>query len=62
MDSYVRYKKPSITNLPVDLGHEIFSQILNSSLPDRKVMRDKSNQLLASMLEARERENAFTLR
>ena len=62
MSSYARYLKPSITNLPVDLGREIFSQILNSPVSNHKAMRDKSNQLLASMLEARERENDFTLR
>ena len=62
MSSYARYTKPSITNLHVDLGREIFSQILNSPVSNHKAMRDKSNQLLASMLEARERENDFTLR
>ena len=41
------------------LRREIFSKILSSPVSDREKMRDESSRLLLSMLEARERENAF---
>lgn len=58
----MRYRRPCVTNLPSDLGQEIFTKILSSPPQDRQKMREESNRLLTSMLVARERENAFTLR
>lgn len=59
MTNPVRYRKPSITNIPFNLGREIFAQILSSPSPDRKKMAEESNKLLASMLKSREREIAI---
>lgn len=58
MANPVRYRKPSMTNIPFDLGQEIFAQILSSPLPNRKKMAEESNKLLVSMLASREREIA----
>ena len=58
----VRYRKPCLTNLPADLGQEIFAKILSLPPQDRKQMREEANRLLTSMLAAREHENTFTLR
>ena len=52
----MRYRKPCLTNLPTDLGQEIFAKILSSPPQDRKQMREEANRLLTSMLAARERE------
>ena len=39
----MRFKKPSMTNLPKDLGISIFRQIMNSPAPDREKMRAERN-------------------
>ena len=53
-----RYTKPSMTNLPADLGQEIFNQILNSPTPDRKKMKEESDELLKKMIQERDKEDA----
>lgn len=51
-----RYNKPSMTNLPRDLGVAIFKQILNSPAPDREKMRSESRRLVKENVEVRKRE------
>ena len=53
-----RYNKPSMTNLPRDLGAAIFKQILNSPAPDREKMRAESRRLVKENVKVREREIA----
>lgn len=53
-----RYNKPSMTNLPRDLGVAIFKQILNSPAPDREKMRAESRRLVKENVKVREREIA----
>ena len=53
-----RYNKPSMTNLPPDLGVAIFKQILNSPAPDREKMRSESRRLVKENVEVRKREIA----
>ena len=53
-----RYNKPSMTNLPRDLGVAIFKQILNSPAPDREKMRSESRRLVKENVEVRKREIA----
>ena len=58
MERPIRYGKPCMTNLPPDLGMEIFTQIMKSPRPDREKRRAESKRLLAQMLKVREREEA----
>ena len=53
-----RYAKPSMTNLPKDLGKSIFRQIMNTPKPDRERMRAESAELLRQMVKERDREDA----
>ncbi|MBR1657093.1 MAG: hypothetical protein IJ697_01325 [Synergistaceae bacterium] len=57
MSDTVRYVKPSITNLPPELGRAIFKQILSTPVPDRAKLRAESNKILEKMVALREREN-----
>lgn len=58
MANMTRYGKPSLTNLPTDLGKTIFKQIMNTPAPDRAKMKAESDQLLKQMIKDREREDA----
>lgn len=58
MADTVRYGKPSMTNLPPELGARIFKQILSSPVPDREKMRRESARLLNEMVAERDREYA----
>ena len=53
-----RYNKPSMTNLPRDLGVAIFKQILSSPAPDREKMRAESRRLVKENVKVRKREIA----
>ncbi len=53
-----RYAKPSLTNLPTDLGQKIFNQILNTPAPNRKKMKEESDALLRDMIRERDKEDA----
>ena len=53
-----RYNKPSMTNLPGDLGVAIFKQILSSPAPDREKMRAESRRLVKENVKVRKREIA----
>lgn len=52
-----RYNKPSMTNLPRDLGMAIFKQI-SSPAPDREKMRAESRRLVQENVNIRQREIA----
>ena len=54
----IRYGKPCMTNLPLELGRAIFNQILNSPKPDFDAMEKKARALEGEMLKVREQENA----
>ncbi|MBR5178621.1 MAG: hypothetical protein IKW90_07490 [Lachnospiraceae bacterium] len=51
-----QYSKPNMTNLPRELGEQIFAEIQNSTKPDRKKMHEISMQLEEEMMLERERE------
>lgn len=53
-----RYRKPSMTNLPKELGVAIFKQILGASAPDREKMRIESQRLVRENVKVREAEIA----
>ncbi|MBQ3794797.1 MAG: hypothetical protein II842_00680 [Butyrivibrio sp.] len=53
-----RYAKPNMTNLPPDLGQEIFDQILSTPAPNRKKMKEESDALLKKMIKERDNEDA----
>lgn len=53
-----RYRKPSLTNLPQELGVSIFKQIMNAPVPDREGMRAESRKLVIENVKVREREIA----
>lgn len=61
MDNTTRYGKPSLTNLPADLGKAIFKQIMNTPAPDRAKMKAESDELLKQMVKEREKEEAQLL-
>ena len=56
MSDTIRYVKPSITNLPPELGAAIFKQILSTPVPDREKLKAKSDRILKKMLKLREQE------
>lgn len=58
MANVVRYRKPSMTNLPPELGKAIFRQILSTPAPDRAKLRKESERLEREMVREREKEDA----
>ena len=48
-----RYGQPCMTNIPGELGREIFRQILNSPKPDDEAMRAEAVRLEKEMLKTR---------
>ena len=58
MAESVRYTKPNMTNLPKDLGVNIFKQILKASVPDREKMGRKCRKLVKKNLKVRAKEIA----
>ncbi len=55
MNSTIRYDKPSMTNMPREVGLRIFNEILNSPVPDRKKMMDEADMLEKQMKAEREK-------
>ena len=53
-----KFGKPSMTNLPTELGVRIFKQILNTPRPDYAKMHEKAVRLEREMVKVREREDA----
>ena len=58
MTDSMRFKKPSMTNLPKELGISIFRQIMNSPAPDREKMRAESRRLTEENMKVRKKEIA----
>ncbi len=58
MANISEYKKPSMTNLPPELGKAIFMQIINAPAPDRAKMKRESDELLNDMIKVRDEEDA----
>ena len=58
MATPVRYGKPSMTNLPKELGIAIFKQILSTPKPDYEKIGADAKALEKKMLEVRLREHA----
>lgn len=58
MADTVRYRKPSMTNLPSDIGVPILKQILSTPAPDRTAMKIESAELLKKMIKERALEDA----
>ena len=54
----IRYGKPSMTNLPTELGRAIFKQMLNSPKTDEDAIEKKVRDLEKTMIEARKREGS----
>ncbi len=54
----IRYGRPSMTNLPTELGRAIFKQMLNSPKPDEDEIEKKVRNLEKTMIEARKREGS----
>ena len=48
-----RYGKPSLTNLPYELGKSIIDQIMSTPKPDFTEMRKRANEVEEKILEAR---------
>lgn len=44
-----RYGRPSMTNLPYDLGKRIFEEMLSTPRPDREAMKKKADKMEAEM-------------
>ena len=53
-----RYAKPSMVNLPSDLGKAIFTQILSTPKPDDTKLDAEAKKLEKEMVEIRDREDA----
>lgn len=51
MMNAVRYGKPSMTDLPAELGVRIFKQILSTPPIDYDQMKKRSDELLKQMTE-----------
>lgn len=54
--SEIRYGKPSMNNLPYELGKAIFQQIINSPKIDREKRKKEALELEKKMIEARKKE------
>ena len=50
------YGKPMMTNLPADLGREIFRQILSTSAPDYDRLHQEAQRVEKAIVDARRRE------
>ena len=53
-----RYGEPCMTNLPTELGREIFRQILNSPKPDDEAMKAEAERLEMEMIRIMEQTDA----
>ena len=51
-----RYGKPMMTNLPTDLGREIFRQILSTPTPDYDRLHQEAQRVEKAIVDARRRE------
>ena len=53
----LRYRKPSMTNLPYELGKSIFEEILNSKPVDREKTDREVEEFMRKMIAEREKED-----
>ena len=53
-----RYGQPCMTNIPGELGREIFRQILNSTKPDDEAMKAEAERLEKEMIRIIEQTDA----
>ena len=51
------YRKPSMTNIPRDIGEKIFDDIRNSTKPDRKRLYEEADKLEREIMKKREENN-----
>lgn len=51
------YGKPSMTNLPVDLGRRIFNTIMNTPKPDDREVDRKASEIEDRIRAARSKKN-----
>ena len=58
LEREIRYGKPSMTNLPTELGRAIFKQMLNTPKPDMDAIEKKVRELEKYNLEVRKREES----
>ena len=52
----IRYGKPSMTNLPYELGKSIFEEILNSKPVDQEAVERKCQKIEKQIIESRKKE------
>jgi len=57
MANEIRYGKPSMTNLPPELGKRIFEQILNSPKVNWNEMHKKAQKLEKDMINELEKQD-----
>ena len=53
MNTYQKYGKPNLTNMPKEIGIKIFKEILNSPVPDRKKLMEEADELEKKMKDER---------
>ena len=53
----IRYGKPSMTNLPYELGKAIFEEMDNSPPVDREAIQKEVDKLKETIKKAREKES-----
>ena len=53
MNTYQKYGKPNMTNMPKEIGIKIFKEILNSPIPDRKKLMEEADELEKKMKDER---------
>lgn len=51
--SEIRYGKPSMTNLPYELGKSILEEMLNAPKLDWEAMKKKADEMEARMYDSR---------
>jgi len=56
-DNYV-FPKPSMTNLPKDLGRAIIREIMSAPIPDRKARWEEADRLEREIIKQLEKDEA----
>lgn len=55
---YGEYKKPSMTNMPSEIGSVIITQIMNTPAPDDDDLKEQVKEFEKRVIEARKRRSA----
>lgn len=58
MTSLQQYPKPCMTNMPRDIGLQVFKEILSSSPPDPVKMKNELDEFERRIVEERRRLNS----